>query len=138
MSLPVSLQSVVEEMDLPSDEWTAYIHRRTGQLVTLMDDDPEPEIDADEIEASEDFIPLPSKFDIDEYDIMRRFGDSIENDSIADDIASAIRSRGAFRCFKDTIRRHRIEQKWYAFRDKALACIAADFLDEHGIPYQSK
>lgn len=136
MSLPVSLQSVVEEMDLPSDEWAAYIHRQTGQLVTITDDYVDPEVQALGVEESEDFLPLPSRFDIHEYEIMRDFCGSLSNENQADELASAIAGSGAFRRFKDAIRRHGIEDQWYTFRDEALATIASEFLDAHGIPYK--
>ena len=96
MSLPVPLESVTEEMEMLSEEWAAYINRQTGQLVTIIGDDLDPEVDALEAEESEDYIALPSTFDIDDYESMQRFGDSIENESIAGDIASAIRGSGAF------------------------------------------
>ena len=41
MSIPVSLRLVVDEMDLPNDEWLAYVNRRTGELVTVPDEDSE-------------------------------------------------------------------------------------------------
>ena len=38
-SVAVSLRDVVTEMDLPNDAWTAYLNRRTGELVTVTDED---------------------------------------------------------------------------------------------------
>ena len=49
--LVVSLRAVVAEMDLPNDEWTAYLNRRTGELVTVTDEEAravEEETDADD------------------------------------------------------------------------------------------
>ena len=84
MSLPVSLTAVVQEMDVFSDEWHAYLNKRTGKLVTVSDEEPRaveegmpladlPHWQRDairktaEVFESDDFIPLPSKFDIHEY-----------------------------------------------------------------------
>ena len=39
MSLPVSLHSVAEEMDVPSETFRAYVNRRTGELFTVSDDE---------------------------------------------------------------------------------------------------
>ena len=79
MAVIVSLRDVIEQMDLISDEATAYINRKTGELITLtheelaLAEDPEEAEDAPqwqkellpkarEVLASEDFIPLPGKF----------------------------------------------------------------------------
>jgi hypothetical protein len=38
-----------------------------------------------------------------------------------DALLRAIHGAGAFRYFKDTLRRFRMENNWYAFRDQATA-----------------
>jgi len=85
--LTVSLRAVAAEMDLPNDDWTAYINRRTGELVTVTDeearavedeagDDDLPDWQAEHLPkvrealASDDFLALPTRFDINEYRIM--------------------------------------------------------------------
>ncbi|MBA3532900.1 MAG: hypothetical protein H0T73_13335 [Ardenticatenales bacterium] len=47
MSAPVSLQAVVEELDMLSDESFAYLHLPTGEIVTLTRE----ELEAAEREA---------------------------------------------------------------------------------------
>lgn len=39
MALPVSLQDVVEAMDLPNTDWQSYLNRDTGEIVTVTDED---------------------------------------------------------------------------------------------------
>ena len=136
MSLPVSLAAVVEEMDVMNDDWVAYINRRTGQLVTVTEYDREESTEALQAEDSPDFVALPSKFDLHEYSIIERFCQAASDQTLAEELASAIQGSGAFRRFKDAIRRHGIEYEWYAFRESAFASIAASFLDAHGIPYK--
>jgi len=87
MAIVVSLDAVVSEMDVLSDEFHAYLHKRTGELVTLRDEEiaaaeEGDELDdypdwqremiqkAEEVLDSEDYLALPSKFDIHEYAIM--------------------------------------------------------------------
>lgn len=121
MPLPVSLHDVVQEMDTLNDEWQAYIHRKTGELFTITGEDDEAVVPAEVLEAiesgSEDYLALPSEFDLDEYAIMERFVESIEDDTAAEGLAVAIQGKGAFRRFKDTLHRHGIQDRWYAFRD---------------------
>jgi hypothetical protein len=153
MAVVVSLRDVIEQMDQWSDEATAYINRKTGELITLtheelaLAEDPDEAEDApqwqkdllpkaQEVLGSEDFIPLPSKFEIHEWSIMERFAQSLTDVAASDELDAAIHGRGAFRRFKDAVHSLGIEDEWYRFRESALEEIAIEFLEEHGIAYQ--
>lgn len=151
---PVSLQFVVNEMDVLDEEWTAYINKKTGELVTVTEEEAnivEAEGEDDEfipdcqretlpkvreVLESDDFVALPDKFEIHEYSIMERFCLSLSDEGLQDEFLHAIRGNGAFRRFKDAIYRKEIQDDWYRFRDQALKRIAIDFLESEGIPWQ--
>jgi hypothetical protein len=59
--------------------------------------------------STDRFVKLPSKFDVHEWAIMQEFSRSLESDVIREDLLNAIHDTGAFRIFRDTLRRHRIE-----------------------------
>lgn len=97
MKATVSLKDVINEMDVPGDEHSAFLNRHTGELVTLsseelsaaeedddIDDYPEWQREmifkAKEVIDSDDYLPLPSKFDIHEYHIMEDFCYSVADD----------------------------------------------------------
>jgi dienelactone hydrolase len=148
----VLLKDVVGEIDmLLNDEWTAYLNRRTGELFTvpgdmsLLEDGDDLELSdweeddllkAREIAASSDWLALPTKFDIHEYAIMKRFCLDRDDDTQRAMLLDAIAGKGAFRMFKNLIRRYGIEQQWYAYRDSEIERFVADWLDEQGIPYK--
>ena len=75
----------------------------------------------------DDYLKLPTKFDIHEYEIMERFGLSIPNEKISDTLLSKIRGSGAFRRFRDTIYQYGIEEEWFKYRDEAYKEIAISF-----------
>ena len=148
----VSIKDVVDEMDVPSDEHSAFLNRHTGELVTLssgelsaaeenddIDDYPEWQremiIKAKVVIESDDYLPLPSKFDIHEYHIMEDFCYAVADDKIREDLLDKIRGSGAFRRFKDAIQMNGIEEDWYSFRQEALEKIAIDWLEANKIPY---
>ncbi len=152
MPIPVSLKAVAEEMDVPGDDWFAYINRETGELTTLRREemsiveegesydylpDWEQELakTAEKVIGSEAYLHLPTKFDIHEYAIMERFCMSLEDDELADILLNAIRGRGAFRRFKDTIYQHGIADEWYSYRQQALEEIAEAWLKSKSLPY---
>ena len=39
MGVVVSLKDVVEAMDVPNDDWTSYVNPKTGEIVTVTDED---------------------------------------------------------------------------------------------------
>jgi hypothetical protein len=151
MTLVVSLRDFVGEMQLLSDDRHAYLNKVTGELLTISDDDItmaerpeegellewEEEVvqDVKKILSSEDYLELPSTFDIHEYKIMERFSLSFPDEEISEVLLGKIRGSGAFRRFKDTIYRYDIEQDWFRFRDDAYKEIAISWLEDKGIAY---
>lgn len=87
------------------------------------------------LENEDDYIGMPSKFDIHEYSIIERFCYTIENDELRDEMLFRIKGRGAFRMFKDGIQRYDIADDWYCYRQKAFEEIAIGWLEAHNIEY---
>jgi hypothetical protein len=153
MTSVVKLQDVVNEMDAVSDEHHAYLNRQTGELVTIGDEEiraVEKEDDlakyaawqqeaiqtTSEVLESDDYLPLPTKFDIHEYSIMQRFCDEVEDTELSNELLFQIRSSGAFQRFKHAIHRYDIATDWYRYRQAALERIAINWLEAHAIPYE--
>jgi hypothetical protein len=148
----VSLRDVAFEMDVLNEEWTAYVNRRTGELITVTDEEAraveaggesaeEPEWQREllpklrEVLESDEFLALPDKHEIHEYGIMERFCTGVEKVALRDELLRAIQGRGAFGRFKDLIRAHGLADAWQRYRERALEDIAADWLDANGIAY---
>ncbi len=151
MTVIVSLRQVVEELEILPDEATLYLDRETGELFALGDEEAAlvddgrteelPDWLADEVPkiravlASERWLPLPTRFDVHEWAIMDAFARAAEDPELGDELRTATHGRGAFRAFKDALRRRGVQQDWYRFRDEAIADLAAAWLDDHGIAY---
>src|SRR5215208_39339 len=151
MAVIVSLREFVGEMQILSDEAHTYINKRTGDLITITDDDiAMSELDEQEdsfewqeeiiqttkkVLSSDEYLGIPSKFDIDEYEIMERFCLSVPDESISDDLLGQIRGSGAFGRFKDAIYRYSLEKDWFKFRDEAYKEIAISWLKDNGFAY---
>jgi len=151
MDVTVSLRRIVEELGVLPEEATLYLDRESGQLYALGDEeaalvedgrgDELPDWLRDELPTirevldSDRWLSLPTRFDVHEWAIMDEFGRSVADPELAEELVAAIHGRGAFRAFKAAVHRRRVEQEWYRFRDAALADIAAQWLDVHGIAY---
>jgi Uncharacterised protein family (UPF0158) len=150
MTSLVRLQDVVDEMESVSDEHHAYLNKQTGELVTIGDEEiraVEQEHDladyapwqqeaiqkASQVLDCDDYLPLPSKFDIHEYSMMQRFCEDAE---LSDELLFQIRGSGAFQRFKHAIHRYKIAEDWYRYRQTALEQIAIDWLNANDIPYE--
>lgn len=152
----VSLNDIVQEMQIISDTMTVYFKRSSGEFITVTDEyihasecdeslDDRPEWEQDAIRMTEDvlaheddgdYVPLPSRYDIHEYSVIERFCDTVSNPKVANDLFRLIAGRGAFRRFKDAIRRHGVEDGWYRFRDEEYKEIAREWCKENSITWR--
>jgi len=133
MSSIVLLQNIVDALEILPEEWHVFLDLQTGEIVTVTD-----ELNAHEADLSEsaDHVALPSKYDVHEYKIMENFCYSIKNQDLREDLLNAIDGEGAFRRFKNIIRRRGIADEWYKYRTSALTSIATEWLERHGIAYK--
>lgn len=154
------LEDLAEEMDSQLDGTDTFVHRRTGEFLYLDTEyyslaeevdmgeaslenryDWEKEAVAkiiDYWEHSEDYVSLPDRYQIDEYGMMEEFIEQLSDDAMQNRLERAIRGRGAFRYFKDTLDELGIRERWYAFKKEALVQLAKVWCDEEEIVYQLK
>jgi hypothetical protein len=127
MPATVHLNDIIDTLEMQFDESLSYLDLDSGQVVTVSEDllreaeepgdeDPDlPDWQKDEWEiakrivSTDRFRVLPTKFDVHEWGIMQDFSRSIGSDGICEDLLRAIHGAGAFRNFKDTVRRLGIE-----------------------------
>jgi hypothetical protein len=145
-------------MEMQSEESRAYFDPATGKVIHISDEDQmlvENDVDPADlptwqrddlpriraaIEALENnrLLPLPDKFEIHEWDIMRRFADDRDDQNVRQELLAAIHGSGAFRMFKSCLRRLKIEEQWYSFLNACLEQHAKDWLESHSIAYEQK
>lgn len=156
MAISVKLDDIIEGMEFQSDERHSFLDKRTGEVVSLSDEeiqaaeDDEPIEDFPEwqqdlikiakeiLQETGDHVGLPSKFDIDEYSIMERFCLSIDDSEISDTLYSLIKGSGAFRRFKDALYEYNLSDDWYKYRDNRLKEIAIEWCQENGVEFEEK
>jgi uncharacterized protein UPF0158 len=153
MEEKIKLSLIIQEMEGQSDLMSAFFDKTTKEIVLVSDEefrmaeDEEPSEDlpewlqdqiktAEEVLYGDSFIPLPSKFDIHEYNIMEKFCLSIRDRKLSDIMYHSIKGKGAFRNFKFNIRKYNIENDWYEFRDKAMRDIAIEWCEGNNINYE--
>lgn len=153
MAVVVSLKDVVDAIDLPNSEWTSYLNPKTGEIVTVTDEDrslvEDEDLDEEDLpewqreslpkvrEALESgaFAALPNKFEIHEWAIMENFSASQSSAARHGELLEAIHGAGAFRNFRSAIRRLGMEDEWFRFRQRAFEEIARDWLIAHDVAF---
>jgi hypothetical protein len=148
----IHLRDVVDEMDGFDGNFRSFLNRATGELATVGIEDLSAVEDgydveassrwqregiqkAEEIIVSDDWLELPSKFEIHEWQIMRDFCYTVDDERLSSELLDAIHGSGAFRAFKNAVYYRGIQQDWYRFRQDALEQIARDWLERNEIPF---
>lgn len=153
MAAVVKLKDIIDAFDMESDEAHSYLNLETGEIHFItteemsaaeeeepLEEFPEWQREAIQLAVqileSNRFIQLPDKFEINEWNIMREFALS-QKSAQSEELLDAISGTGAFRIFKSTIRRLRIENNWYKFRENQLREIAADWCRSNNIQFDA-
>jgi len=154
MVFPVKLSEILEAIDFQAEESKAYLNKKTGKIVTISEEefsaaeDQEPletypEWQRDNIRIAQEilgnegnFLSLPTKYDIHEYQIMEGFCLSVRDKKISETLWASIKGKGAFRRFKDHVQRLGIGDEWYKYREEAIKQIAIDWCKSHRIKFK--
>ncbi len=150
MGIEISLKELVESMEIQSDEVTSYMNTLPGEIEAVTDE----ELGAAEQGTYEDLtgvetpdfvlavlegrdsIALPTRMDINEYQIMEKFAESVKDSALSDRLAEALVGRGAFRRFKDAVFHAGVEEDWYKFKFDKYAEVAIDWCETNSISYR--
>jgi len=149
----VSLAAVAEALDLQSDEMRSCLDPETGEIITFNEElagiaergnwERQPEWMQELLpkikRALEDdrVLELPDRIHIDEWQMMQDFAEEEAQCHCRADLVWASHGPGAFRGFKEAIRRLGVEQDWYRYREAAYRRVAQEWLEENNIPYES-
>jgi Uncharacterised protein family (UPF0158) len=145
------LEDLIGALEEQSDSLFPYLDRETGEVHLITDEslslaDAEPEeIDllpdwqkeeaelAVRIEASDQYLRLPDRFDLNEWNIMNEFCHEVKRDDLRATLLQAIQGSHAFRRFKDQIANHNLRDEWNRFRRQAFGEILREWCEENGI-----
>src|SRR5689334_533508 len=143
MSATVLLKDIIDALEMQFDESSSFLDLNPGRVETVSNDllgeanesvGEEPDFPdwqkqeweiAKRIVSTDRFQQLPTKFDVHEWSIMQDFSQTVASDGVRHNLLNAIHGSGAFRHFKEALRRNQMESAWTKFRTEALLSIAA-------------
>jgi hypothetical protein len=150
---PVKLQSIVEELEMQFEESRTFLSIKAGEIISVTSENlraaeeeepfdhlPEWEqedrkVAIDVVENFENYKELPTKYEVNEYEIMENFCLTVSDQSKQESLLRAIKEKGAFRRFKDKIIDFEMEEQWYSYRDECFKQIAIEWCQENKINF---
>lgn len=127
----IEVNAICDALEMVNEDSEAFLNLDTGEILWLDEyfDRDEYEKNLEEIECG-NFARLPSKYEINEYEMMCDFVSGISLNSIHTELERTIHGKAAFRRFKDKIRCLGIENDWYEFRDNAYRKTAEEWIEK--------
>ena len=131
--MKVKLSEVIDALDFTNDEIEYYYNPDNGEIfmsnIGEFEDLNEDELD----ELFEKSIMLPTRYDINEYEMMEDFAETIEDTRLQNQLYISLNGSGAFRRFKDTCINFDIINDWYKFRDEKYKELAINWCNDNNI-----
>jgi len=154
--MKIKLSSIATGMEFQGLESSSYLNLKTGEVILIADEEIHAaEIDEDIsdqaewykeaianakefLENQDQYLELPSKYDIDEYRIMEDFVYSIPIEEQKEEMLHLIQGKGAFSRFRQGLERFLLKDKWYKYRDSEIEKLAEEWCQENDIQYEDK
>ena len=155
----IFIEDIADKMEEASDEWRQFLNIRTGRFHSFQsehlsvvedlesDDELEEYSDwerdmireaVDMLSNWDDYVELPSQYDIHEYNLMEEFAEATPDPCKQELLLVSLNGKGAFRRFKDTLLSVGLEKEWYAYRFLAFTKIAEEWCEDNKIAYKTK
>lgn len=137
--MTIPLKQVIQAIEEANEVFTSFWDTKTGKTVYLADPlmtgETDDALSAEMENEPERFLRFPTKYEIRQYRIMEDFIDQITPGKAQEELAYAIRGKGAFRRFKQSVRFHGLEQRWYDYLAQAYREFAIRWCAEEGLEY---
>lgn len=157
------IEQLVDALDSLSDESYAYFHKKTHEIYfhsslesgmgwddEEVEDEDEEDEELDEsdwqqeerkklreIRNSDDWLQLPSAYEVHAWEIMRDFALTMDKE-VSERLLNAIHGNGAFRFFRSELDRLGLTDRWYEFKNESLKELILQWLASHDIPVEGK
>ncbi len=133
----IKLSRVVDELEMVNDIVDCYYNPEKDEFFT-SDIGDYGNLSVDEIdELFSESIILPTKYEINEYQMIVDFIETINDIEIKNNLQRLIQGKGAFRRFKNYCIEKNIIQNWYDFRRNKLYEIATEWCKKNDLEFDS-
>lgn len=132
----VSLEKIIDGLEMVDEITDCYYNPETDEIFSSnigeYEDLTEDEID----ELFEKSLILPTQYEINEYQIIVEFIETIDKPEIKNNLQRLIQGKGAFRRFKDYCFEINIIQDWYKYKNERYKEIAIEWCEQNELEYK--
>lgn len=114
-------------------EWDEawFLDKETGEL--WLNNDGVDEV-PDDLEDNPRYLPIEAMASHDAFQIMEDFVDELGDIPEAEALQAALNGRKPFRRFKDALLDYpELRDRWFAFEETRLNCLAQEWCEEQGL-----
>ena len=132
----VELEKIIEGLEMVDEIVDCYYNAEKDEIFLSNIGEYE-NLNEDELdELFEKSIILPTQYEINEYQMMIDFIDTVNDKNIKEKLQNLIQEKGAFRRFKDYCFEVNIIQDWYNYREEKYKEIAINWCKENDLKYK--
>ncbi len=134
--MKVKLSEVIDALEFTNNE-IEYYYNPNNEEIFMSNIGEFENLNEDELdELFEKSIMLPTGYDINEYEMMEEFAESIDDIRLQNQLYISLNGSGAFRRFKDTCINFNIINDWYKYRDERYKKFAIEWCKENNIEFE--
>jgi hypothetical protein len=152
--MKVKIDDIIDAIDFDSDMSESFLNTKTKQVclfsyeeLRAAENDEDISDSADwyceavasakhYLETPDDYLPLPEKYDFNEYRIMEKFISRVIISKQSEMLSQSIKGRGAFRRFKTMLERLGLLDEWYKYRGQKLREFVEFWCKENEIDFE--
>jgi hypothetical protein len=146
LKLRVDMHEILDAMGAPDGDFVRrYLDLETGRVVPVSDDElvyletgqreSEPRhLAAAVFEHPHRYSEIPKYAGRDEYELMARFAEGVQDGAVRELLAIALGGKGSFARFREVVFRYPdMKARWFAIRQDAMVKQATGWLTAHGL-----
>ena len=141
--MKVKLQELVDMFDSISDFEHIVYDKQENDFIFIDSNimsmaEYEEIIDKIDRDEEDRYYYLPSTYEFHDSEVIEEYIGNIKNEYIQEELEESFYGRGKYRRFRDTLRKYRIEDDYYNFREKYLKDMAIEWCKKNSIEYEEK
>ncbi len=121
-TIPIRWSELEMAFERNAPDTESYVDGRTGEVVVLVDGQPEtPELRARVVAGGDQYVKIEPASSREQYKWMEQFVAMVDDPALRERLIIAIDGKGAFRRFKDVLLNYPVErERWFTYRGELL------------------
>lgn len=132
----VKLSEILIALEETSVSTTAFLNKENDEILWLFEYDKENSTYLEDDEFNPNIIRIFEYYDKDDYNIMKDFIFSLEDEKLIDELLSSIRGKGAFQRFRYIIDNNNLTSKWFKYKEERYKDIVVKWCQTNNIEFE--